>query len=221
MSSSTGAPGGVLCEDAREAAQKAANHTDDMEKEGREVEQHTRAAEILRALSALEPSRANEYAARLDCVAEKRDRAQRRKDDAEAAVLKQTKIRDLSNELARYWDEFFPAKAEEEREVTPPLFESTCSSAGEPPRKRERPAPMPVAVVDSDGDVRMLHATSDEVATMREVGEVDRPGPGIVTCSQNHNQELLDLISKLEPVKLSDYDPSIYACGCFFVEVHY
>ena len=210
-----------MCKDAREAAQEAVVHADEMSKQGREVEQHARAAEILRELSALVPTRSAEYAARLDCVAEKRDRAQRRRDEAAATVSRQIKIRDLSSELSCYWNEFFPAESEAEREGTPPFFESTCSSVGEPPRKKERPAPMAVAVVDSDGDVRVLHATAEEVAAMREVGEVDRPGPGIVTCSQHHNQELLDLIAKLEPVKLSDYDPSIYDCGCFFVEVHY
>lgn len=222
MSSSGGVPGEVLCKDARDAAQKAVRHAEDMAKESREVEQHVRAAEILRALAALEPSRADKYAERLELVAEKRDRAQRRKDDAEAAVSKEINIRDLSSELAAYWNEFFAAEAEADRDGTPLLFEEdTCCAEAGPPRKRDRPAPMAVAVVDSDGDVQVLHASHDEVAAIREAGEEDRPGPGIVTCSQNHNQDILELITNLEPVKLSDYVPSIYDSGCFFVEVHF
>lgn len=212
---------GVAWDKARAAAEERAGLVDKHAALCREVEDHSRAAEVLRVLSCHVPARAEELRGEMDAVASLRDDALRRRDDAAAGLERQVVVADLYTEIAQYYDAHPPAAAPpRQREGTPDLFGDT-SEEDEPACKRARSTTVPVIVVDSDGDSKFMQATYAQVSRLRQIAPEDTPGPGIITASQHHNQDVLSMLDDLKPIKSSEYNPDQYDCGCFVIEIHY
>ena len=90
---------GVAWDKARAAAEERAGLVDKHAALCREVEDHSRAAEVLRVLSCHVPARAEELRGEMDAVASLRDDALRRRDDAAARLERQVVVADLYTEL--------------------------------------------------------------------------------------------------------------------------